>query len=470
MHNIMRRFALWLALLTFAVQPVLVQAQGIDPAARGLAIQAKNDTRPIRINPIFAGFGDSVWDYGSTSCCKTVNGLQHWIQVFTGYRVTFPNAIDFAVAGTTCDQVLASAQAGQVDQAVAAGASGAVLMCASNDRGANFPASQTMAAINNWISLVRSRGLLAVVFVQMGRGSATYGQTLSAAQLGAQMNVRQQIRNLHSPKNGIYVIDMTPFTDAPLSTTGYNNDARTRDGVHPNQVGAYLAGQGAANTFMQMFPPIQIEPRTNSDIYDATNNPRGSLTGNPMLDGTAGTINTSTCTGTTSGQVASTWTIGCMAQTAAMTITASKVSKADGTVCQQIQFSGTPTVSGTTVPYISFYRSIGLSGAPAGTNVTVTGRVEWDADVSNLLSVAVGSEASYGSGGLAQSYAGVPPVNGYSTSPALVQAVSFVEASDPMTVPVGVTSDTAKGQIYLNPGVAASGTVRFCSMMARVAN
>jgi hypothetical protein len=110
------------------------------------------------------------------------------------------------------------------------------------------------------------------------------------------------------------------------------------DDLHPGPAGAYALAKVFKPIFDLIFPKRPFfSPVANTDVYDAANNPTGSLLLNPMMAGS----NASGMGTGGSGFIADNWSGGNGGDTGHAR-TYSKVTS-NGVGMQQIVFSGTPT-------------------------------------------------------------------------------------------------------------------------------
>ena len=429
----------------------------VDAYARmridGLAA-AGDPTARARLNSlsrVCAIEGDSRGDYAHRAAGKTARGFPHWLEVISESRVFFPDALNTAVSGNNTEEVLARMPT-SIAAAVAAGAGSMWIITGANDRGALWNAARTMTALNSVISLVRAAGLLCFIWVDTARGDTVFGNNMDSSQYAVYQDVKIKYRALHNPQNGVFILDCTPAWDDPSSTICQNLPYITYDTIHDSQKGAYQRALSALPTVTKLWAPNPIIfPTSNSQGYSATN-PKGILTSNPMVTGTTGTIGAAAVNA--SGQLANSWNLTCngtggTSLGSSITTVLSKVTKSDGTVWQQAVLSGTPVGSSTTAAYVTFWQSVSLANAPAGSLVRTASQIEWDAGHTGILEIAVGSEASF-SGGLVANYAGLNDL-----------------AAKGFTARLGLLP-TAGAYAYQNEGTLVPASPTFHSMNIRI--
>lgn len=417
--------------------------------------------------------GDSRPDYAHWGQSASWRGFALWLQTLTNQRLQFPGALNTAVSGTNTAQILARMPT-SIAAAKAAGASAMWLMMGINDRIAgSFTFNDTMNNVTAIVKMVRAAGLVCFLYTDTTQGSAAFpAQAMSQSQKDIQKRTRYAYRQFHDPANDIYVFDLSPDFDDPLSTLNFNLNTMVADGTHHSVLGAYRAAMVALPTVQRRW---QIQPfvtfTDNSQQYSANDNPFGCLTANPMVDGTTGNINASASNAT--GQVATGWSFGANAQGNTLAAALSKVAKADGTVWQQAVFSGQASAATTLTNYplgtaqMWFYQNISLASAPIGSKVQVSAQIEWDAGNANISSILVGSEVGF-SGGSTRNYSGYRGQTVAQPMSMIQGPQSLLVANEPIVVAAGATSHIMRIGIELDAGsVAAAMTFRFRGAGAR---
>lgn len=365
------------------------------------------------------------------------------------FRFNFGNADSaHAVGGYTSAQVLTLLQ-NNIDLDTAATI---VVLCSTNDRAAALTAAQSITNMLAIETLVLSKGRLMAWMTEMPRGGSN---VLAGSDLQAHLSVVAWLRN-RSAIPGVYVADtfgaMTDLTQAdarPL--TGMMGS----DSLHPQALGAYTAALELKKVFDVLFPPRPQLAMGAADIYDATNNPRGSLNANPMLNSTGGTLSAGTATVTNNG-IAASWT-ATYTNATGLSSTLSKVTSG-GKDWQQVTFSGTPSVAS---PSFSFFSTSAIQSLiTAGDSLEQT--VEWEIDASQTGIQDVTNSASLN--GLTRRDLAGDTVN----SPVLpTAALSMVSKMGPFTAGSPETGFYKPG-VVINfiQSTVVSATVRFraCSV------
>lgn len=369
-------------------------ALGLGALARSTALTA------IALPVICAVEGDSRMAYGRWGQSSSWRGLTQWVQIMSNQRLQFPGALNTAVSGNNTTQILARMPA-SILAAKAAGASCMWMRLGINDRIAGFTFATTMANVQAIIALCQAAGLIVFIFVDTSCAAVGFTTNqLSATQSAIQQRTRFAYRQLQNSQAGVEIFDISAAYDDPLSTLNYNLATMVADGTHDQISGSMAAALVAMPTVNRRWPSVPFSPFTsNSQQFDATNNPNGCLTANPMVDGTTGVINASAPNAT--GQVATGWNFGANTAGGVLTAALSKVTKADGTTWQQAAISGTVGSGLTLTNYplgvarLWFYQTISLTNAPIGSKVQIVGQMEYDSGNANISSLIFGSEASY---------------------------------------------------------------------------
>lgn len=324
--------------LTSAVAAPAVQAQTLSSYI--------NTATPTARTPAcnrWVAMGDSRPDNGRLSDASNASfkmrGLLTWVRFLSGQRIVHNIEDIYAVSGYTSTQVTQNL----LPLAAASPACAVVVLNGTNDRPGAGLSYQT--TIDNYViqrNTLLAAGKVVVFIAEMPRGDASNtGNRLTGAQIAIQQRIRLWLLSQASIP-GVYVIDPWPVMADPASTTGDDLAAMFADGLHPNQYGSfYGVAQPLTALVNQLHPPINILPASNTDVYDATNNPGGVLTANPGTVGTGGTI-TAPGAGSLTGTAANSYTLSLSTGTG-LTVVASKVTTADGKQWQQIVVSGTPT-------------------------------------------------------------------------------------------------------------------------------
>ena len=298
---------------------------------------------------------------------EAANGIAFFVGMLSRGRVRFPSSLNFGVISDTTDMILA-----RKSTWLAAPASFSIFFASTNDTALlSNTLAQRKANLTTIVTDLQASGIPVIVVPELPRTS------FATSQLKQHLSCAQHLRNMHDPANGIFVADpwlslvqqMDATNAAPISGMFY-------DGLHQAPAGSYYIAVEIVKIISMLFPePMCLLPSSNADVYDATDNPLGTINANPMLDGTSGTAGTGV-----TGDVATSHTM--QSSTASLTATASKV-PSGGKTWQQMALGGTPNVANPTMAFL-------LGGM--STSKLVTGRIyepvceiEVDAGASGLL-------------------------------------------------------------------------------------
>jgi lysophospholipase L1-like esterase len=304
---------------------------------------------------------------------KLAQGYIGWLQFLTRQRFNFKIADNYGVSGDSTDMVLARVPA----MLKATKAYTIIVWVGTNDRNTtnNYDYSHTIANLMQ----IRDLCLAAkrrVVFIAEGpRGNASNtGNALTGTQLLNHLRVRQWLLTQRDVDN-VYVADPWQYLADPVSTLGYDLLSTSKDGLHPNPLGAYYVALALQPLFEFLFSPVDLLPASNTDQYDAVNLPFGCLNTNPMMQGTAGTFNTAA-----SGSLADTYSENA---TPTWTRVYSKVVSGNKTM-QQVVIGGTGQNNSLSVRQI-----ITSTKLAVGDMIYALAEVEIDPNVANMSDISL---------------------------------------------------------------------------------
>uniref|UniRef100_A0AAU6W065 GDSL-like lipase/acylhydrolase n=3 Tax=unclassified bacterial viruses TaxID=12333 RepID=A0AAU6W065_9VIRU len=331
-------------------------------------------------NNIVAIIGDSI-----TNQCTGANGTETYGYLSNALRQSdarfvFPLANNFGVGGDTTTQIRV-----RTPNVVASGAGIVIMLGGTNDRTSGLTVQTSIDNYKYMRDQFIAAGQFVICVVPMPRGdkrnATTISKTLTAAQLTDALRYRDRILK-EMPKQGCVAVDTWPDFSDLSSSTGEVIQGYTHDGLHPSPTGAFVLGSLIAQEIKKLLPLDAILPISNSDIYNATTNPFGLVTVNPMMLGTAGTP----ATGGT-GELADGWRGSTASTAAGVTRTYSKVTK-DGKVWQQVVLGGaTPSQAGR----LDLLSQVALQGnIVLGGVYEIVGQYEIDAGSSFILSIQPG--------------------------------------------------------------------------------
>lgn len=310
-------------------------------------------------NNKIAILGDSRTDQCTSSTSLRSAGWLHHLKALVWQRIEFrfdlsqtPVSDNFGVSGQRSDQILA-----RVDDMLAATDASVIIAygCSVNDRlqGRDWE-TFTLPNLRSIQSKIIDAGRIIIWVTDTLSGDATFASfRLTGAQLRYHQRTRQWMLD-QVTEPGVYVADPRQHWDLATSLVGYNKLLYTLDGLHPISLGAYWLAKSTQPIIEALFPPRAILPTSNSDQYHATDNPKGCLNSNPLLDGTSGTLNNGGGTNC-SGVLATGYT--CTAGADATGTTAVYSKETDGR--QKVVLAGT-TSAGTASNQYEIIKTINL--------------------------------------------------------------------------------------------------------------
>lgn len=324
---------------------------------RGLRLTANGDSITAR--------ADSV---AGNVTRRSVSGYLTWVNMLTRQRFYSPPAYNFGVNGQNSSQLLAA-----LDSTLAVRPDVAIVAIGTNDVANGVAAATTTTKLTAIWDRLYNAGAAVIAVPILGRSG---DNVLDATELKIGNYVNQFIREAGYTRDNFFVADCGLVYDDPTAAAWQDRSGVAEDGLHSNNVGAYLIGNKIAGILNALFPDDWHIPLSNaSDLYDVTNNPVGNLCSAGMMLGTSGTVG-----GEASGEVATGWVLTTTALGGA-TAVASKSTFADGRVAQQLALSGAYT--GTT-RLAQFAHVLTAGNFAAGDIVTAECEIDV-ADPTNIL-------------------------------------------------------------------------------------
>lgn len=318
---------------------------------------------------------------GTTLCNTSQSWISYALAISNQRAVHNGVTMNFGVPSDTLDQMLTRLPAALTSSdaglwIVYGGTNSASSNVVAGD--INTPSSMIGTAIQIQ-NLILNAGRICVWLDETGRGDSTFTSArLTATQLLNFNSFQKWVRSQRDVSNVYVVPTYASFSD-PTSTTGDAVLGNAYDGLHPATPGAYAMAVPLSGLINSLYPATSVLCASNSDLYDATNNIRGSLVSNPLLDGTGGTINVP-ASGTATGSLATGWA-NLVTSATGLGLVYSKVAS-NGLNWQQVVISGTPTLAS---PSVDLIRS-----TPTAGNMTIGDVVEGlvqfeiDAGASNV--------------------------------------------------------------------------------------
>jgi lysophospholipase L1-like esterase len=420
--------------------------------------------------------------------------------VFRG-RLWIPPENFFAVSGTNSTEWISS---GQHTAAAASKARFVCMVLPTNDVGQSVPLATTKSNLQTIFSTLRAAGKIIVAhpilprwvddsYVNWANGQtisigdfrkngSVYYRALSAGTTatgsapthtsgdvaGADTIIwryfsvisQAQAQNLHAinnwfrqyvldnPELGILVPDATAKIIDPTSSLGNPLLEMFRDGLHPQNKGAFIIADAFRTAMDSLVPAYDPRFRSAYDVYNASTNPQGNLIVNGLLAGTGGTEGTSA-----SGDTADSWELNRVNSGGIGTLTAvaSKVSRSDGEqgVLQRITISGTPTGDAG----FRFRQALNASNYSVGDILEMLSEISWAAGATGIRGVNIRLTATNGSTNPTSVDADVFAGSFFLTDEA---RSNLVYRTARLTLPSGTTAVEARMEIFCRANVACS--------------
>jgi lysophospholipase L1-like esterase len=376
-------------------EPAIVVSDPLTGGATGFQVNGNTWYPSLGFPRTVALLGDSItrnnhWD-GAAFQSKQFSQLGYWTfaSQILGKRFYYDYTYNFGVFGERTDQVLA-----RVPQVIAKGPSLAVVLCGINDVVAGVSASVIQANLVSIWAQLNNAGIPVVagcIFpTSTGGFTATQAKTL--------LQVNNWMRRTVATLPNVHLWDSF-FTLADLTSTVAGCDTNSfADNLHPNRRGAQLAGADLAAVINAIYPEV-VNDRQGalygsyglSDVYDATNNPRGSLVTNATLAGTGGTNAGAYAT----GSVATGWTVyRPVGATIVCASTKNTVTMPNGQTYSEQQLVVSSPGSGAANEEISFQQAL---TTVVGDNIVAGAWVDISAISGRLNYVEKRIQAQYGS-------------------------------------------------------------------------
>jgi lysophospholipase L1-like esterase len=322
--------------------------------AKTVAAQA-SDARAT-VGRRFAVLGDSIsaTAYSINPPQFSARGYIAWLQVLMKNRIETNNALNHGVAGETSTQVLARLQ-----NVIAAKPHWCAVLAGTNDTGTSDPATSAAAGavtVSNLKSMLPQLGAAGIRPVWIPILPRTSGATNRYQIARVNAEVQRWCR-----QNGIVVANCTPFM---IDSSGQPLAGVTYDGLHPNVYGAYLMASIIKATLDPFLPLDNNLTADALDVFDATMNPWGNMTGNALMTGTTGSL----VSGMT-GSVATGITMGRLGGSGVWTgaVAASKEASADNIgEWQRFDFTGFQTAFNNEVWNVQRQLTLTSSNVTAG--------------------------------------------------------------------------------------------------------
>ena len=267
-------------------------------------------------------------------------GAAVWMGILSRQRVSFDPSDCWAVAAQDTAQIL-NGNPGVISSLPSVIASYGsnvpgifVVDAGTNDIPHGLTLAQSQANVLNIISLIRATGAVVLWILPTPRDITAAGFTMTTAQGSQFVRLVDWMKTVHSPTNGIWMVDSWEGLADPASTNMAMLSTVQYDGLHRNQYGQYLVGLALARIVglgradgILPYTDVLRPARSPFNAYDPINYPGGFLNLNPTMQGSGGGVSTS-------------WT-GNDSSTGLVT-TKSKTTLLTGETAQQLAIAGTP--------------------------------------------------------------------------------------------------------------------------------
>lgn len=242
-------------------------------------------------NRTIGGFGDSriflSWSGSGANDYLKTWGLMGWVQKFSNGACSAPVAYNGGVAGDTTAQMLVR-QAAYIATLKAAGVNLVVVWGSTNDRPAGIDLGTSQRNLREIVRNFQIAGIDVILISETPRGNGSSSYELTAAQKADHYAMHVWIETVMSQMCA--VANVWDYWVDPSSGTNYYPLASVvRDWIHPSKIGAMVAGRVVGKIVAAWCRGLPDLAESNV-VFNATSNPKGSLTPNPLVAGTGGSI------------------------------------------------------------------------------------------------------------------------------------------------------------------------------------
>jgi lysophospholipase L1-like esterase len=421
--------------------------------------QVRDFVQPLtfKVGARVAYMGDSITINGNSPVSYSCENYPFWTHYLGRQRYEFRPEWNFAVGGTPSDQQLAL-----VSSVIAANPDIVVMCLGTNDvtQGYNFDAS--VANITSILDQLIAAGIAVVVLPILPR--AISGQT--SAMVAAIHRLNHWYRSVVWLRPGIIPCDpVDQLIDA--ASTNYAPVAATMrsDLIHPVPTGAIAIARALDPVLQRLVAPGSAGlTQSAADVWSASA-PQGSLLGNGLFLGTAGTKQAIAPGLAPTGQFADGWTVQGRGDQVTLACAKAAHPTISGLPVQDITLGGTGN-NGSGAPGVMFYSDV----VPVSGNIAVGDTIEiiGELDYINLVGVqAVNVRLLDYAGSTLRSAAsaGAPDSSG-ANLPSPFSASGVVRLPRAI-IQSGMTYLRLRVDIWLVTGAALSGSLRFSRFAMR---
>ncbi len=356
-------------------------------------VLAENLALAPACNRFVSGFGDSrihlSWSGSNGNDFQKGYGIMHWLGAYSLGIAMAPVGLNGGVAGDTTVQMLARIKA-HIAAMKAAGSNLVVLFGSTNDRtGGRIDLGTSKRNIREMVRLFQLAGITVILISETPRGNGSSDFELTTQALKNDHYAMHVWMQEEMSKMCEVVNVWDDLVDPSSGTNYYPYPQMLRDGIHPSKVGAQVIGKRLAQVVAKYIRGLADLLESNT-LFDASTNPLGSLTANPLMTGATGTVSANA--NATSGSVMATgWTTSCNNMTGLQT-TWSKEVDGEGVEWQKVRIFG---ASGSTAPEITCLSLVTLSSLSDQDKIKATGLVKSKGVGLSAVGLALYMEPSY---------------------------------------------------------------------------
>ncbi len=293
-------------------------------------------------------------------------GPAHWTQAFSKGLVEFPAALNFGVAGNTTTQML-----DRIDAAItaikAANCDLVVFIGGTNNFPAGIDFGITKGEIVEIVRKFSDNAISVVAISEMPRGAPNALSSDKNDQLLALHDYYETEISKMCKVVNVWdrFVDPASLVRAPLA------DLMQPDRLHQAIRGAAVMGEELAKAIVPMVPGKSLLFHSNI-AYDASSNRYGSLSPNPFMLGTGGSIagNTNPVAGSV---LPASWTVDA-SNWAGLSTTFSQEVDDKGVTWLVVKITGTPTA--TSSPELAIASKLDATKLAVGDKVKAIARVK----------------------------------------------------------------------------------------------
>lgn len=303
-------------------------------------------------------------------------GIITWVQGYSHGKIVIPvgpitnfiGGLVSGVAGDTTTAILARVPA-HILAMKAYGSVRTILIGGTNDRTSSMTLDQTKANILAIIKLYNDAGITVELISETPRGNGSSSYELSTQALkDDHYNCHMWMESLAGTNPQLFIHNVWDrWINTASGTNYYLLDSKSADKIHPNKTGAQDFGIVMSEPMVRRMGQTSILLKDNS-AFNASTNPRGPLTSNPMMTGTAGTFENFT---PVTGSVLATGWKANLANGAGITVALSQ-EIINGETWTKAKFAGTGT--DTSNPILLIKQAVPFTNIAVGDRIKFVGQ------------------------------------------------------------------------------------------------